>query len=425
MNPARTFWLVAVLFGLVCAPLLLSSGHTNYSADEESYHLPAVRQIRAHWPRVDLVQDSLSAVSPAYHYVLATISLVTGPSVTALRLVNWAVSLGCLAVLWRLLAPAGAALATAAVLPLACSNFFVKSACWIVTDNAGLLAVAGVMAWSLAHGASRRPWAGGVLATAATLARQVHCWTAVPVLLALRRPDGTASGWRRVGGYAILALPFAALGALVVTWGALVPPRWQNEVAHVAGSSALAGPCYLLAIIALLSPAYLLAGRDGTGWSGLRWWLLAGAAVGAFLWLFAATDFDPRAGRWGGYLWTLAAHTPVLAHRSLAFALLVPAGGAALGCILARLHGTGDRAAFWWWTLSLAAWIATTLPSRLAFHRYFEPMTLLFLITWLRLVARAAPERPTDQRGLVGLAVAQLALTLLTAHRAVLVPVSI
>jgi hypothetical protein len=424
MNLARTFWLLAVLFGLVCAPLLLSSGHTNYSADEESYHLPAVRQIRAHWPRVDLVQDSLSAVSPAYHLVLATVSLLTGPSVTALRLVNWAVSLACLAVLWRLLAPTDAVLATAAVLPLACSNFFVKSACWIVTDNAGLLAVAGVFAWSLHTAARRRPWVGGVLATAATLARQVHCWTVVPVFLSLRQPDGMGPRRHRLGGYAALALPFAALGALVASWGSLVPPRWQNEVAHVAGSSALAGPCYLLAVIALLAPAYLFAVRGGRTRTGLRWWLLGGAAAGATLWLFAATDFDPGAGRWGGYLWTLAAHAPVFGHHSLAFALLAPAGGAALGGLLARLHGTGDWTRFSWWTLSFAAWVATTLPSRLAFHRYFEPMTLLFLIAWLLLVARAAPGRPADRRGLVGLAVAQLVLTLLTAHRAVLLPAS-
>ncbi len=39
---------------------------------------PSARS-RAHWPALDLNRDALSAVSPGYAYVLATVSLVTGP----------------------------------------------------------------------------------------------------------------------------------------------------------------------------------------------------------------------------------------------------------------------------------------------------------------------------------------------------------
>lgn len=418
MNRRQSFALVAVVFALLCAPLVLSSGKSNYSADEERYHLPAVRQIRAHWPALDLVNDSWSAVSPAYHYVLATVSHVTGPSVTALRLMNWAVSLGCLAMLWRLLAPLNAPLAAAAVLPLACSNFFVKSSCWVVTDNAGLLAVSALLAWSVRATEARQLWVGGVGAAVATAVRQLHFWTVVPALLAVRERHHDQGRLRQFFGYAALLLPVAVLGLLVAAWGALVPPRWQPDVAHAAGSSAFAGPAYLLAVAALLSPAYLLTLRAPAAFAARRW-LVGGAAVGAAVWLAGPTDFDATAGRWGGYLWTLAAHAPAPAQRSLVFGLLTPAGGALLGLLLGRLKATGDRAAFRWWAASLGAWMATTLPSRLAYHRYFEPMLFVFLIIWLLLLLRAVPSARADRRGLGWLAAAQLLLTLLTAHRAV------
>ena len=94
--PLRSFVGLAVLFALLCLPLLVSDRVTNYTFDESNYHLPAIRQIRAHWPRLDLLADSLSATAPGYQYALATASFVTTSHRLPLRLVNFAVSLGVL-----------------------------------------------------------------------------------------------------------------------------------------------------------------------------------------------------------------------------------------------------------------------------------------------------------------------------------------
>ncbi|MBL9215494.1 MAG: hypothetical protein JNG83_08470 [Opitutaceae bacterium] len=411
---ASRAWLGALLagFALLCLPLLLSDRETNYTFDEASYHLPAVRQIRGHWPALDLERDSLSATAPGYHYALATASLATGTGRLPLRLLNLGVSLGLLLLLWRLWPEPAAPLAgLLAVAPLAASNFFVKSAAYVVTDNAALLAAAGALAALCFAPAGRGPAVGGVLAAASILVRQNGAWLLAPLgMRILGEP-------RRRQQLPWLLPPLAVAAGLVLSWGGLVPPAWR-ELTRPAGGFVPAAGAYLLATLALLAPAYYAAARPdaGPGATSHRT-VLAGAALGLAFALAGPNLPDHAAGRWGGYLWNAAERLPALGGHSVVFLLLAPAGGALLALLGGQLWRAAGRGPALVWLAAFGGWAAACLANRQVFHRYYEPTLLLLLFCWLVLVLRARPAGPGCRPApLALLAAAQLLLTLVTAH---------
>jgi hypothetical protein len=411
--PFRWFPVLVTLFALLCLPLLLSSHENAYTWDETSYYLPAVRQIREHWPRLDVLGDSLSATAPGYPYVLAGVSFLTSPGRFPLRLVNFAVSVGVLALLWRTWpAGAGPRLALLALLPLAASNFFVKSASCVVTDNAALLAITGTVVTLFLRPAGTGPVWASALATVAVLVRQSGAWVIAPLGFCLLRARGPAARWL------LLIPPVAALGWLVVTWGGLVPPAWQ--AAHYAGTGLVpAAGAYLLGVLAILGVFFYAAARPAEWRTDLT---ALGTGVGALLGLAVAlvgpTMPDYAAGRWGGYLWEIAARLPSMHSHSLLFVILSPAGGALLAMLGRRLWLETGAATALPWLVTFFAWAGAGLSNRQVFHRYFEPFILVMLICWLVMLVRVRPPGlpGVTARPLLALGGVQVALTLVTVY---------
>jgi hypothetical protein len=380
------------------------------ASDEKAYHLLAVRQIRAHWPKLDLDRDSVSAISPGYHYVLAGLSFITGDGRRSLRFVTWSVSLALLWLLWRLFPVTRRELALAALLPLAFSNFFVKSASWIMTDNPALFCTAATLALCF-RGSDRSVWASAALAGTATFFRQMNVWTAFPVAFQTFSKETKSKRC-----LAILAslLPLAVVSVLIWHWHGVVPPSWQNRTYQSDRTSASAAVCYILSVFFVLGIFYWLAIPSENRRQGnvSRWALLGGAGGGLLLALASRTDYNVEAGRWGGYLWEAAARFPLLGGRSVVFIVLAPCGGALLAIMTSALVRCGGRQMAALWLGSYGAWAATFLPNRQIFHRYYEPNTLMFLIFWLILFLRHSPDatfkRPLP---LLALGAAQLTIT--------------
>jgi hypothetical protein len=406
---------LAGLLALLCLPMLLSHQATNYAADESAYHLPAIRQIRAHWPGLDLLHDSLSATAPGYHYVLAGISYLTGPGQLALRLVNFAVSLGVLALFcpaW----PAQTASRTVffALLPLAASNFFVKSASYVVTDNAALLAVAGTLLALLLTPSPRGPRNASLLSALALFIRQSGAWLLAPLLARILTEPGRRPRFRQ---WLPLLPSVGILGWLAISWGGLVPPIWREATSPASGLAPAAG-AYLLAVLAIFGSCYYAAARPVRWNEDLRsGWSMAGVILGLGLALAGPTTPDHDAGRWGGYLWNLAGHLPVVGRYSAVFLLLAPLGGTILGMLARRLYFETGRTTTLIWLAAFLGWMGTGLLNRQIFQRYYEPTILVLLICWLLLLARVRPAPlRLDIRPLVLIGVTQVGLTLLTAH---------
>lgn len=380
----RAWWLALALgagiplLRIACSALGVSEGR--YHEDETRYYLPAIRLIAAQWPGLDFDEHAPSATAPGYLWVLAGWGKLAGLDSTTLRLCNWLVSAAALAVLLRqlfaLCPPWQAALLA---LPLSTSNFFLKSASWVVTDNAGLLLTLAALACGLRESSSRlTSAAAGLWAGAAVLARQTQIWICLPTAVGCGLASWREGQRRRAVGLAALAIlpAAAALGWLVLQWHGLVPRRWAAETTAISAT----GPVYFWAVLGVFGPAYWLSVRSPS--ESLRpagRWLLGAALAAVLLWSLAPSTQFYASGRWGGYLWSLSLWAPSLGGRSFAFLPLVLLGACSLALLGRMLWQAGEHHLLLVLGVALLACTVSFIPNRNAFHRYFEPPALVLL----------------------------------------------
>jgi hypothetical protein len=379
--------LVIAMATLFCAARLIQSSQGlssgNYIDDETLYYRPAILQIRGTWPALSVTNDSLSATAPGYPWILAGASLVLGPSIETLRIINLAVGLLVLLVLGRSLSVSvGSRVAALLLLPLATSNYFLKSCCWIVTDNASLLFVVATVCVLLSSPGRMKPLLLGALVGAAVFVRQSNLWLVAPVAISVfteldSHDTASSTVATRLWRVAVAITPAVTIFAwFFLSWGGLVPPRWTEKAQHMS----LAPLVYLLALQGLLGLPFLAALTLSMPNRETRWRIvLVGAGIGVLLAVAGETSADYPSGRWGGYLWNVAAITPVVAGRSIFVTMMVALGGGCLGWFIDEFLRSRDRrSALLLGIIYLAFWISF-LPNRQAFHRYFEPTLLVFL----------------------------------------------
>ena len=116
----------------------------------------------------------------------------------------------------------------------------------------------------------------------------------------------------------------------------------------------------------------------------------------------------------GGYFWGAACFLPTIAGRSLFFVIMAPFGGVMLGVFFRAIERNSGRDRAQLWFISIAAWATTFVVNRQVFHRYFEPITLVFLVIGVTLCcAPNQTESPRLRGRLIVLVIWQLGLTLL------------
>lgn len=400
-------------FTVFVLPLALCERPSNLSYDEAAYYLPAVERIRGHWPALDIRNDSLSATAPGYLYFLATVSQVTGSARLTLRLINLAVSVGVLVTCWWFLSRT-VATPFLFLLPLALSNFFIKSAGYIVTDNAALLGIALTLAAALFGRSKGHAYGAAGCATLAVVIRQNSIWLLVPLAGKLLRQ---ARDSNRAAPLLALLMPVLPFVILIVAWQGLVPPVWQST--QVQSGITFMPVLYALTVLAAMGAPFYLAMTSASHWRtdvSCRW---AWAAAILTLVVAATTHSLPGSatGNWGGYWWNLAAKTPAIGEVSLFFAFVAPIGAWLAGAAFHRLWREAGPTVALPFMLTVLAWLVTTLANRLVFQRYYEPTILLFLLCWAAMLASARSEKkPLRRWPMVALVAAQLACTLITAH---------
>jgi hypothetical protein len=418
----RELLLIIGLFAATCWPLMSSLQTSNYVFDELNYHLPAVRQIASHWPALDLERDSLSATAPGYHYALATVSQITGDGMRRMRFINWAVSAALLAMIYvfiRKRLPATESMLL--ISPFAASNFFIKSACWVVTDNAALFLTAMSLFAALEYAAPAAKIRLSLASAAAVFVRQMAVWTTVLPFAAALKP-GTpfdSSRRREILIALLLAVPgFIAVALLIHAWGGLVPPIWSETSVRLS----TAGPIYLLSVLGIFG--YLVL-PDNTlhllFQPAFRRTALIVFAVGMLFSLTSETSHSYEHGRWGGYLWSLAMRLPVVSGHSVLFALLCGLGALVVALLFKSLVVEGKKDVATVFLIGLAAWAATFVVNRQIFHRYFEPTVLIFLISFCSQLTTRDDEDGTWRWRLGGCGLLQLTATFVSAHGTVLI----
>lgn len=413
------WWGIAALFLCLTVPLALSTRtDNNYSWDEMSYHIPAIRQISEEWPLLSVKDDSLSASPPGYHWFLAGVSKIVGSDVRTLRMVNLVISLAGLMVLFdwlqRRILPIDTALLIA---PLAASNFYVKSAAWVVTDNPGLiLAMLALMQTLGLSTRVRNAAAAGLFGGFATFTRQLHAWIAVPIfcralvsgLFADARGVGTRiqfCAWA-----AASSVPVVVVAALYASWSGLVPPHWQD----LAVSFSAVPLVYGASVFALFGAFYCAFRADSQPIRAEPTIWISALLVGTVLAASATTEYDYALGHWGGYLWEIVRISPALFGRSIVLTLLALVGVLFVVGLYLSIRAAGDRNGALIWLVAIISWSLMFLPQRQVFQRYFEPMILVFLI--LAVGMSGATSLGAARRTLlVSLTVIQILITLVTA----------
>jgi len=211
--------------------------------------------------------------------------------------------------------------------------------------------------------------------------------------------------------------PILVLGLLVAAWGGAVPPAWR-QLSYPGASNLFAPLVYELAVLACVG-GFFYAAVAGPDWRtdfSNRWIWLA-AALGLAAAVVGPTSFSVSAGRWGGYLWLVAARLPAPAGRSLVFLILAPVGGAITGLLITRLRAETNATKFGLWACAFVMWSLSQLANRQIFHRYFEPPILVFLILWLLMILRSrAADSATRWLPLGLLVLGQLIITLAVVH---------
>ena len=395
----------AVLFSAAVLPVSVGWRISESSFDETRCYLPAITQMRANFPEVDLLRDSLSASPPGYTHLLAALSFVTGDSLPAHRAWHFALSLfGAIGLLWFVAIVArSTTLAVAALLPTVCSGYYLKNAGQLSTDNLALVLSVAVTALAMFGAASCRNAAfASLLGLCATYFRHVAAWTAAPLFA-----KGAVLWWtaerraphdrRRVVAWIIASVVVVLpLMVFVWAWGGLVPPRWAR--AH--GSISLTPLVYCLSLCGLFAPFFLCSAALSRAlkfnWRDVLWGALAGLAF------FFISDTSPsyEAGRWGGPLWALADKLPHGEGRSFLFLPVAMLGAVCLAIAVRSLASRAPDQAFIWAT-AFSAWMLTGIPNRQVFHRYYEGPILAFFGLWLIAVLRGAGAPSPLARGIL------------------------
>ena len=367
---------------LLPALYLILTGNNNGRAafDATAYHLRFIRDLTAQFPNFDL-SNPLTATTPGYHILLATVAQVGGSSLVALRLTS--ALIGCAFVglaaftLARRTRPSTALFLG---LPLVASIYVVGSAAWTVPDNLAWLCVTAILALAL-HPASRR-WhlalACAVL-VALVLARQIHIWAAAMVWIAAfanarARGRSFAAAVLAATPWFVATIPaFGTLWLFMRHWGGLTPPRFQNELQGLN----LATPAFILLQVAILCAGFLpwVIGPVRRAWQTQRGMLILAGICGVLLAALPVTTASFEAGRFSGW-WALVERAPVLAGRTSLLMLVASPLGAISMCALLLGLPARERTIL---GVSLLAFTAALTSNYYCWQRYHEPLLLVVL----------------------------------------------
>jgi len=364
------------------------------ATDERAYHLPTIRQFAAQLPFPD-VTDYPSATGPGYHLIMAVVARAWDEP-RFLRIVGGFFALGVVLAFYGFTArrtDARRALALAA--PLLFLYSTIRCGIWLLTDYAALLYA--MLALGMLWLGPLRSWRAvllcGVLAAASVSIRQIGLWIVAPMVVAMawerwQGVDRHGGGQPRAGEtptpplmcYLVaVALPFVVVGGLMLAWGGATPPQFQAK--HSVWSlSAIPIGMGVAGWVAVWMLPLAWRHRHLSRWNSPALWLALGAVLAAAL--LSHTNFEVKAGRFGGPLWNVTDKMRSLGPWSPVFPGLALLACVALAPMLgaARAAGNGRQAA-----ILAAAWIALLVAhtaNKMMFQRYFEPYAII-LLGWL------------------------------------------
>lgn len=393
MTRSELKWLLLPLgmFSLEVFPAMVMGLETMApSFDANSFHIPQINHFIEH-PFDLFGYPPTSATTPGHHLVLAWLAKLLGHS--SISATTWSIRVssslfghGAIALTFIAACRLGARPqhAAIAVLPLACSSYVVAASIWIVTDNGALFFFVSCVSVMLFH---RNRFGGVAVASMALVSwRQIYFPVVGGFGLPFLFPGRTRNDLLR--GLAAVIPASIVVGAFAISWNGLTPGDTQ---AYNEARFQLAVPIHALALAGLY--AFPFALFLVPVWKSLerrrRITIVAVASVlVTAMWMFARTDFDPDAGRWGSMVWLVAKKLPVFAGRSPAVLVLAILGGAALSVMW---FGSHDRDRLPPELTMLALYVVGYSAQVMAWQRYLEPVFFVAFAIFTSRVGHRAP----------------------------------
>lgn len=385
----RAALVVVGLYLAAAIPLILFMGPMGRPGDDQiNYHQPAVHTFAQELPRPD-ISDYLSATTPGYHLVLATVERWISGDTRVLQLAGAGFTVVLLVLLVRVVSSflaGGWVESLVLCLPFACSMYVLQAGVWMLPDNAGWLFVLVCLALAFAEPCGRRTVAlGGLGLVGVVLFRQVHLWVAGPLWASAWLAPGIAApaGVRQLLDRlparlrSLAPMVLATLPALVILfmftrlWGGLTPPSFHGQY-HGVNWAAFAFVLSLIGIGSVFFAGYMVDPLVDVLKSRRHYLAALAGAVAAII---PETTFGVNEGRFSGF-WRVAAEVPPIAGRTSPVIVVLSALGAVMLLAWWRALSHRDR-----WIM-LGTWFGFASAQALSFQlwqRYNEPMVLMML----------------------------------------------
>jgi len=396
LRPVRLFLAVGALsFALILALSGIWTLENWAHYDQLTYHLPYVNLLIERG--LDPFGPSLSATTPGVHLLHAALALVSGE--VPLQPQSWlipvagsaiaALTLACLAVCHRSIAR-NWAWSPLLLLPVLSSQYFILAGAYLVTEGLGYLFLCVFLLMARPETRpepypQRRQWFAAAALAGLVLTRQIYLPAAMVMLLALMAVAARPRPAGRLQQALLVMLPALAFLPFLLHWKGLVPPGFAVHKSSGLNLPAMLQSIALLGLLALpLLPALWRAGSKCN-----RAIILLAVALALLPMLFAATDFNTDAGRFGSLVWTLSRAESAMTGLSLLIYILFAAGAFVLGhALVSGVHMVGLAA------LGYITYSAALCFQLYAWQRYSEVFALILISLF---AATLLPRRPRHE----------------------------
>jgi len=378
-------FILLIFLGLVLPPILINIGGNAREHDQRD----TFQTVNAflHNPLTLQEQYALhanTATTPGHHLTLGWVANVfangkVGSDVLVVRFVNMLFGLALIVTVWQLLffASSGDSLkAFCLTLPLLTSYYFLSAAIWAKEENAALLWVCLALFIIMRQKSSLgSTLLASLCAVLTVLWRHIHIWILAPVLLKTMQNAKPDKRWAT----AMLVI-FPSTGVLfyfLSIWGSLTPVSSTAQNLHHAhlNPGALIYICSLFGIYSLFFIGYIWKHVPKIIGENYKANLMILTLCGLMLAGVCHTVYNKEAGRWGGIIWEMTRMFPNIKGRSIIFFFLLPMGFVSIYVWLKSAF-TREKIFI---PAAFISWCAAHLVNPMSWHRYYEPMILIFL----------------------------------------------
>lgn len=346
--------------------------------DQNTYHIPQINYFLNNDVNLYSYQ-SFTATTPGQHLIYSiilkqfNIKTVDGNFIQ-LRLLHLSFNLVAIFFIWYLFYSINKEnLSTIYLLPVICSPYFINGTLYVTTDNIAIGLIAVTLVFTINKKiVIKNLLIANIFNSVSIFWRQNTIWLQIPILIK------NLIFISRTKKYFSILLHFLPIGLLIyflISWGGITPKEFQYINAQSINFSSIVYSISLYALISLFYSQEFYFVTRKINYRIIIKILIIGFIIGMFLGFLVPSEANKIAGRWGGYLWTISKYLPNFFERSVLFVSLTVLGSTHFIFMSYILIKKKEYLLL----ISFLSWLISTIGSFIVFHRYFEPILILFI----------------------------------------------